>query len=183
MILVWFGTIWWILAHQVFYAALPPSTQKPRFFKLYLSECAENLRIGSTRGMNMWAKSGGHPATLEASAGPESSFEEKFSSLEESFPVLTWGRLVCLVLVGFHRMPRFLRSCKKKLGSKIKKLYGIIFLWYHKYICIPIFSSRRPETSISGENPCFPISGGHVHPPTTKLKYRKNRKIENLFFF
>ena len=30
------------------------------------------------------------------------------------------------------------------------------------------FFLSRPETSISGENPCFPISGGHVHPPTTK---------------
>ena len=25
------------------------------------------------------------------------------------------------------------------------------------------FFLSRPETSISGENPCFPISGGHVH--------------------
>ena len=31
------------------------------------------------------------------------------------------------------------------------------------------FFLSRPETSISGENPCFPISGGHVHPPTTKI--------------
>ena len=30
------------------------------------------------------------------------------------------------------------------------------------------FFLSRPETSISGENPCFPISGGYVHPPTTK---------------
>ena len=31
------------------------------------------------------------------------------------------------------------------------------------------FFFSRSETSISGENPCFPISGGHVHPPTTKI--------------
>ena len=29
------------------------------------------------------------------------------------------------------------------------------------------FFLSSPETSISGENPYFPISGGHVHPPTT----------------
>ena len=51
----------------------------------------------------------------------------------------------------------------------------------------PLFSFflSRSETSISGENPCFPISGGHVHPPTTKtwiftimIFWRKSKKCD-----
>ena len=72
------------------------------------------------------------------------------------FPKSGWKKNKILI---FFRMLYFF--CFSKLGALLFR-----------------FFLSRPETSISGENPCFPISGGHVHPPTTKtwIFWRKSHK-------
>ena len=60
---------------------------------------------------------------------------------------------------------------RRKKGEFSPNLKMLSFFCFSK-LGAPLFRFflSRPETSISGENPCFPISGGHVHPPTTFLQ-------------